>query len=216
MRRYDFFFLVLAGFFLSSLVLANAMMFKFIDIQLPFVGIATISIGVLPYPITFLCTDLISELYGKKRADAIVVTGFLVSVYMLLLLQLGRVLPVSHLQDETIQTHYMAVFGQSIRAILASMVAYLLAQLMDVRFYHFWRKLTHGKHLLAAQQCLDHAQPTDRHDRRRDGPFLRGLDLASDRQRHPCQLHLQVARRGRGYATDVFGDLAAPRYQERV
>ena len=147
MRRYDFFFLVLAGFFLSSLVLANAMVFKFIDIQLPLVGIATISIGVLPYPITFLCTDLISELYGKKRADAMVVTGFLVSVYMLLLLQLGRVLPVSHLQDATIQTHYMAVFGQSARAIFASMVAYLLAQLIDVRLYHFWRKLTDGKHL---------------------------------------------------------------------
>lgn len=147
MRRYDFVFLVLAGFFLSSLVLANAMVFKFIDVQLPFVGIATISVGVLPYPITFLCTDLISELYGKKRADAIVLIGFLVSVYMLLLLQLGRVLPVSHLQDEAIQTHYMAVFGQSARAIFASMVAYLFAQLIDVRLYHFWRKLTNGKYL---------------------------------------------------------------------
>lgn len=147
MTRYDWLFLVLAGLFVSSLVLANAMVFKFVDVPLPFVGLATISIGVLPYPITFLCTDLISELYGKKRADAIVLTGFVVSVYMLGLLQLGRVLPVSHLQDEMIQEHYMAVFGQSGRAIVGSMAAYLLAQFIDVRLYHFWRRLTNGRHL---------------------------------------------------------------------
>ena len=147
MTRYDRLFLVLAGLFVSSLVLANAMVFKFVDVPLPFVGLATISIGVLPYPITFLCTDLISELYGKKRADAIVLTGFVVSVYMLGLLQLGRVLPVSHLQDEMIQEHYMAVFGQSGRAIVGSMAAYLVAQFIDVRLYHFWRRLTNGRHL---------------------------------------------------------------------
>ena len=147
MRRYDLVFLLLAGFFVASLVLGNALVFKFIDIPLPFVGVATISLGVIPYPVTFLCTDLLSELYGKKRADAVVVTGFLVSVYMLLVLQLGRALPVSHLQDETIQAQFMAVFGQSARAIFASMVAYLLAQLVDVRLYHFWRRLTAGRHL---------------------------------------------------------------------
>lgn len=147
MTRYEWIFLTLAGFFIASLVLANAMVFKFVDVSLPFIGIATISIGVLPYPITFLCTDLISELYGKKRADAVVLTGFLVSIYMLCLLQVGRVLPVSHLQDESIQNHYMAVFGQSARAIFGSMVAYVTAQLVDVRLYHFWRRLTRGKHL---------------------------------------------------------------------
>ena len=147
MRRYNFVFLILSGFFLASLVLANAMVFKFVDVRLPLVGLATISAGVLPYPITFLCTDLISELYGKKRANAIVMVGFLVSIYMLGLLQLGKALPVSHLQDESIQTHYVAVFGQSTRAIFASMVAYLIAQLLDVRLYHFWRRLTNGRYL---------------------------------------------------------------------
>ncbi len=147
MRRYDFVFLVLSGFFVASLILANATVFKFIDVPLPFVGLATISVGVLPYPITFLCTDLISELYGKKRADCVVLVGFLVSLYMLAVLQLGNALPVSHLQDEAVQGHFVAVFGQSARAIVASMAAYLLAQLVDVRLYHFWRKLTGGRHL---------------------------------------------------------------------
>lgn len=147
MKRFDYVFLILSGFFLSSLVLANTFVFKFLDVPLPIIGVATISLGVLPYPITFLCTDLISELYGKQRANAIVLTGAAVSVYMLVLLQIGRVLPVSHLQEPIIQDHYMAVFGQSARAIFASMVAYLVAQFIDIRLYHFWRKLTDGRYL---------------------------------------------------------------------
>ncbi len=147
MRRFDSVFLVLSGLFLSSLVLANALVFKFVDFTLPIVGVTTVSVGVLPYPITFLCTDLISELYGKKRADALVMTGLVVSAYMLLVVQLGKGLPVSHLQDPSIQDHYMAVFGQSTRAIVASIAAYLLAQFLDVRLYHFWRRLTNGRHL---------------------------------------------------------------------
>ena len=142
MKRFDYVFLILSGFFLASLILANAFVFKFLDVPLPIIGVATISLGVLPYPITFLCTDLISELYGKQRANAIVLTGAAVSVYMLVLL-----LPVSHLQEAAIQDHYMAVFGQSARAIFASMVAYLVAQFIDIRLYHFWRKLTGGRYL---------------------------------------------------------------------
>ena len=148
MRRYDFVFLILSGIFLASLVIANSLVFKFFDVALPFVGVVTLSVGVIPYPVTFLCTDLISELYGKKRADAVVVTGLLVSAYLLLVLQIGRSAPVSHLQDAAaVQGHYEAVFGQTARAVFASMAAYLLAQFLDVRLYHFWRRLTNGKHL---------------------------------------------------------------------
>ncbi len=148
MRRYDFIFLILSGIFLSSLVIANSLVFKFFDVSLPFVGVVTLSVGTIPYPVTFLCTDLISELYGKKRADALVLTGLLVSGYLLLVMEVGRIAPVSRLQDATaVQGHYEAVFGQSARAIFASMVAYLLAQFLDVRLYHFWRRLTNGKHL---------------------------------------------------------------------
>lgn len=147
MRKYDFVFLVLSGLFVASLILANATVFKFVDIPLPLVGLATISVGVLPYPVTFLCTDLVSELYGKRRADWLVVVGFIVSLYMLVVLQVGGALPLSKLQDASVQGHYEAVFGQSVRAIFASMVAYLIAQLVDVRLYHFWRRLTKGRHL---------------------------------------------------------------------
>ena len=148
MRRYNFIFLILSGIFLSRLVIANSLVFQFFDVSLPFVGVVTLSVGTIPYPVTFLCTDLISELYGKKRANALVLTGLLVSGYLLLVMEVGRIAPVSRLQDAAaVQGHYEAVFGQSARAIFASMVAYLLAQFLDVRLYHFWRRLTNGKHL---------------------------------------------------------------------
>ena len=120
---------------------------KLTDIPLPFIGLATISVGTLPYPVTFLCTDLVSEVYGKRRADMLVIIGFVVSGYMLLLLYLGRILPLSHMQDASVQDDFVAVFGQSTRAIIASMVAYMTAQFIDVRLYHYWRRLTNGRHL---------------------------------------------------------------------
>lgn len=147
MRRYEYIFALLAGFFVTSLVVSNSMINKLTDIPLPFIGLATISVGTLPYPVTFLCTDLVSEVYGKRRADMLVIIGFVVSGYMLLLLYLGRILPLSHMQDASVQDDFVAVFGQSTRAIIASMVAYMTAQFIDVRLYHYWRRLTNGRHL---------------------------------------------------------------------
>ncbi len=147
MRRYEYIFALLTGFFVTSLVVSNSMINKLTDVPLPFIGLATISVGTLPYPVTFLCTDLVSEVYGKRRADMLVIIGFVVSGYMLLLLYLGRVLPLSHMQDGSVQDDFVAVFGQSTRAIIASMVAYMTAQFIDVRLYHYWRRLTKGKHL---------------------------------------------------------------------
>lgn len=147
MNRYDRTYLILSAFFIASLLVANMLVFKVFDISLPFVGTLPLICGIIPYPVTFFCTDLISEIYGKRRANTVVLVGFAVSVYMLALIQLAKALPVSSVQDPIIQEHYLAVFGQSSRAILASMVAYLAAQLLDVRLFHFWKRLTRGKHL---------------------------------------------------------------------
>jgi len=147
MKRYDFVFLFLCGIFLGSLIIANALAFKFIQIPMPLVGPLTISVGLLPYPITFLATDLISELYGKNRANALVFVGFLLSIYFLFFLKLGQWFPVAPGFDPEIQEHYDAVFGQSGRAILGSMTAYLLAQFLDVRIFHLIKSKTKGRML---------------------------------------------------------------------
>ena len=95
---------------------------------------------------TFLVTDLISELYGQKKANLVVFSGFVASMFVLLFLWLGSqfdAIPSSIVNDMT----YDSVFQNAWRLIAASMIAYLFAQFIDVRIFHFWKKLTNGKHL---------------------------------------------------------------------
>ena len=105
-----------------------------------------LSVGVLPYPITFLITDIISEIFGKRKANQVVVMGIVSSIFSIGLLLLGDILPAnssSPIDDET----FNLVFSASPLAVLASMSAYLIAQFLDIRIYHFWKQLTKGKYL---------------------------------------------------------------------
>lgn len=156
MPRHERIYLFLAVFFVGSLLIANIIAFKLFSVPLP--GGLTVfgqdavilAAGILPYPVTFLVTDLISELYGKRRADAVVWAGFWVSLYILVVLRLGAWVPpvgTDLRSADEIQALYVGVFGQSSRAIVASMIAYLVAQLLDVRIFHFWKRFTGGRHL---------------------------------------------------------------------
>ena len=141
----DRFYIILAGIFIASLVTCNLIANKFVTVNLGF-KVFIISAGILPYPLTFLVTDLISEIYGQKKANLVVFSGFVASIFVLLFLWLGaqfNSIPNSIVDDFT----YNAVFQNAWRLITASMVAYLFAQFIDVRVFHFWKKLTNGKHL---------------------------------------------------------------------
>ena len=138
-------YLYLAATFIAALVVCNLIANKFITIDLGFKTFV-ISAGVLPYPITFLITDILSEIYGKKKTARIVWAGFGASLFVLgvlLLAQQFSAIAGSPVDDET----FNKVFGNSWRVIFASMTAYLCAQLIDVRIYHFWKEKTAGKHL---------------------------------------------------------------------
>ena len=138
-------YLYLAATFIAALVVCNLIANKFITIDLGFKTFV-ISAGVLPYPITFLITDILSEIYGKKKTARIVWAGFGASLFVLgvlLLAQQFTAIAGSPVDDET----FNKVFGNSWRVIFASMIAYLCAQLIDVRIYHFWKEKTAGKHL---------------------------------------------------------------------
>lgn len=144
-RPVDFAFLALASLFLASLVTCNLVANKFLTVDLGF-KVFTLSAGALPYPITFLATDLLSELYGRRRASLVVWSGFVALGFTLLALWAGdqfRAIPDSPVSDAV----YTAAFQNAPRVIAASMTAYLIAQLVDVRLFHFWRDLTGGRHL---------------------------------------------------------------------
>ena len=145
-RQAERLYLILAALFIASLVAGNLIFQKFFTWD--FFGIYTfeISVGILPYPITFLITDVISEIYGKKRANEVVLSGLFATVFLLGIVYLADAVPAtswSPIQNET----FHEVFGFTAIAVGASMTAYLLAQLIDIRIYHFWKKKTKGKHL---------------------------------------------------------------------
>ena len=141
----DQFYLILSAIFIASLVTCNLIANKFVTVDLGF-KVFIVSAGILPYPLTFLVTDLISELYGQRKANLVVFCGFIASLFVLLFLWLGgqfSSIPESLVSDEI----YNSVFQNAWRLIAASMIAYLFAQFIDVRIFHFWKKLTDGKHL---------------------------------------------------------------------
>lgn len=143
-------YLYLAALFITSLVVSNLIFQKFIywkpfgSVEFMGASLFEVSVGILPYPVTFLITDLISEVYGKKKANQVVTAGIFASLFSLLIILVAEVSPAmegSPIQDET----FTQVFALSPVAVLASMIAYLLAQYVDISLYHFWKKLTKGK-----------------------------------------------------------------------
>ena len=143
-------YLILSGIFIASLVSCNLIFQKFFEIEiwLPFVGNYTFaqSVGLLPYPITFLVTDIISEIYGKDRANQVVTSGLVASIFMLIVVSLADIIPMAPWSPVDSDTFHK-VFGLSAAAVFASMMAYLFAQYVDIRIFHFWKRLTKGKHL---------------------------------------------------------------------
>lgn len=150
-------YLILGILFITSLVVSNLIFKKFFyyypfDISLFGVNLFEISVGILPYPITFLITDLISEIYGKKKANEVVVGGIFASFFAMGIIYVANAVPAtdwSPVSDDLFST----VFGSTAIAVLASMMAYLFAQFIDIQIYHYWKRLTAGKHLWLRNNC---------------------------------------------------------------
>ena len=145
MKFKDNFYIILSAIFIASLITCNLIANKFVTVDLGF-KVFIVSAGILPYPLTFLVTDLISEFYGRKKANLVVFSGFVASMFVLFFLWLGgqfSAIPSSIVGDEI----YNTVFQNAWRIIAASMIAYLFAQFIDVKIFHFWKKRTNGKHL---------------------------------------------------------------------
>ncbi|MDA9803536.1 queuosine precursor transporter [Flavobacteriaceae bacterium] len=139
-------YLILGALFVASLVASNLIFQKFF--YWDFFGLYTfeISVGILPYPITFLITDIISEVYGKRKANQIVTIGIFASFFSMLIVFVSGIVPATNWSPVS-DTLFNKVFGATAIAVLASMLAYLFAQYIDIQLFHFWKRLTKGKHL---------------------------------------------------------------------
>jgi uncharacterized integral membrane protein (TIGR00697 family) len=139
-------YFTLGALFICALVVSNLIFQKFFTWN-PFGWFNfEISVGLLPYPITFLITDLISEIYGKKKANQMVTTGIFASFFSLLIVY-GSNATTATSWSPVNNELFSQVFGATALAVFASMTAYLCAQYVDIHLYHFWKKLTKGKHL---------------------------------------------------------------------
>ena len=163
-HKRDALFLTLTAIFLTSLVLGNVIgTTKFVTIfsidlpswlqaitpQLVRNGnhyTMSVPAGVVAYPFTFLATDLISELFGRKKAQLVVWIGFAMNFFMLFLMTVNHWLPNSAGVSGGLSL-FEGVYEFMVGNVIASMIAYLIAQSVDVRLYHFWKKKTKGKHL---------------------------------------------------------------------
>ena len=161
-ERREAVFLALAGVFICAMTLLNVIgITRFVQL-----GPLSLAVGVLPYPLTFLCTDLVCELYGKKRANRMVSVGLVLNFFILGVLWLGNLMPSAN-SPAPWQTIYLAqeiplpnggsfsesvelfqlIYAMTAGAVFASMAAYIVAQYVDVQLFHFWKRVTKGKYL---------------------------------------------------------------------
>nr|YP_002049331.1 hypothetical protein PCC_0705 [Paulinella chromatophora]ACB43121.1 hypothetical protein PCC_0705 [Paulinella chromatophora] len=155
-QRRELAFLILAGLFLGTMGMLNILgLTRFLYLgsigSIPLI----VAVGALPYPITFLCTDLISEIWGESKASQLVWVGFIVNCWIILILWLGGVSPgldgfgasqgLPVITSSTPLPIFYEIRRLAFGSAGASMVAYLVAQFVDVRLFHYWKQFTKGK-----------------------------------------------------------------------
>ena len=130
----------LAVIFTTLLLTANISAVKIIAI-----GSEGIDAGIIAYPLTFLISDVISEVYGRKTTTKIIWLGFLANLLMISIIYVAGILPSATFWND--QQSYDQILGAVPRIVIASMVAYLVSQNHDVLAFEMWKKVTGGKFL---------------------------------------------------------------------
>ncbi len=134
-------FVCLTAVFVSCLLLGDVIGGKTIATPL-----GPISVGIIPFPVTFLLTDVVNDFYGRRGARFLTLVGFAMAVLAWVILQLGTML-TPHVSTYFTQAEFAKIFGGSAQLFVASMIAYLLGQFLDIQVFQFWKALTESKHL---------------------------------------------------------------------
>lgn len=158
-RRQEIVFILLSGIFIGTLAMLNILgITRLIDLSFTILGVSVpfrVFVGILPYPITFLCTDIISEFYGRRRATYVVWTGFVLNLWVIFIMWVGGKLPpVPEMNPDTMLPDpgtsdyiFYQLRQYTFSATAASMIAYLTAQFVDVHVFHYLKKKSKGKML---------------------------------------------------------------------
>lgn len=134
-------FVCLTAVFVSCLLLGDVIGGKTVPTPL-----GPISVGIIPFPVTFLLTDVVNDFYGRRGARFITLVGFAMALLAWVILQLATIAP-AHDSTYFTQDEFSKIFGGSAQLFVASMLAYLLGQFLDIQVFQFWKALTQSKHL---------------------------------------------------------------------
>jgi uncharacterized integral membrane protein (TIGR00697 family) len=141
-RKKDIIYIVLAGIFIT-----NALVAELIGGKLIYIGNNVMSLGILPWPIVFITTDLINEYFGEKGVKKLSIITAALIAYTFILLLIGLNIPAVKGDGLITDDQFGAVFGQSMWIIVGSITAFLVSQLIDVTLFHFLKNRT-GKKML--------------------------------------------------------------------
>ncbi len=138
----DIVYIILAGIFITNAIVAELIGGKLIQIG-PFI----MSIGILPWPIVFITTDIINEHFGRDGVKKLsFITAGLIA-YCILILFIGTKIPAFQTPETVTDEQFYAVFGQGLFIMIASIIAFLVSQLIDVSVFWFLRHKT-GKKMI--------------------------------------------------------------------
>ncbi|MBX7098704.1 MAG: queuosine precursor transporter [Myxococcaceae bacterium] len=144
-------FLFLCGIFVAALVVGDLIGCKLVEVTVlgkPFV----LSMGIIPFPLTFLLTDVLNEFYGKQAARLVTWVGFTAAVFTTAVVALVLQLPYAPFTlapdwGGATPDAFGRVFGSGLNILVASCVAYVLAQFIDIGVFILLKKQTHGRFL---------------------------------------------------------------------
>ncbi len=133
-------FAILSSIFVAALIAANLLGSKITTI----LGVS-VSVGIFAYPLTFLITDSIEEVFGKEKAKQLMYGALIAQILVLIIVAVAIKMPPATRFEHN--EAYGLIFGNSIRIIIASLIAFFLSQTHDIWAFSFWKKQTQGKFL---------------------------------------------------------------------
>jgi uncharacterized integral membrane protein (TIGR00697 family) len=147
-RRRQWLFVFLAGLFITNAVTAELISNKLIEIPFSFrffgeeVGPFVTIVGVIPWPIVFLLTDLLNEFYGEKAVKRLSWITAICIGYCFIVVAIALALPAKEVPGLATDKEFTLVFGQAQYVIAGSIAAFLISQLLDATFFQYIKKRT--------------------------------------------------------------------------
>jgi queuosine precursor transporter len=140
-NRKEIVFVVLAGIFITSAIVAELISCKQVDI-----GLFPIIAGIVPWPVVFLLTDVMNEFYGRQAVRRLSWITCVMIAFCFLMVFIAVKLPATETSLAT-QDEFAKLFGGSLPIMIGSISAFIVSQMIDVRLFWFFRRLTGDKYI---------------------------------------------------------------------